>query len=176
MIEGEIFENNPINVTEIPNHDVLVYDPLEPKYLTVNILVTLIVWTIILIVVFALSFQIEWLGLYKYYVMTGVSCLFSILIILEILGFRHKGYALRQRDINYKSGLIFRDITALPFNRVQHCEINEGPLERMFGLSSIKIFTAGGSSSDLEIPGLSKSKAEIIKGFIVKKTASDEEE
>ena len=86
-------------------------------------------------------------------------------------------YALRERDIVYKSGWLWKQMTTAPFNRVQHVSIDQGPIERQFNLSKLKIFTAGGGASDLTIPGLDPTTANDLKEFIVKKTlASDEEQ
>jgi membrane protein YdbS with pleckstrin-like domain len=90
--------------------------------------------------------------------------------------FAIKQYALRKHDVIYTSGWIIRNTTVLPFNRVQHVEIKHGPIDRMFGLSSLKIFTAGGSQSDMVIPGLERERAQRIKELIVNKTGQDEEE
>jgi len=95
-------------------------------------------------------------------------------LVLTALGFKHKAYALRDQDILYKSGLIWRDTTIVPFNRIQHVEIGEGPIERMFGLASLRVFTAGGSKSDLVVPGLNKPDAQTIKGFLAEKISRHE--
>jgi membrane protein YdbS with pleckstrin-like domain len=52
---------------------------------------------------------------------------------------------------------------------VQHAEVSSGPLQRKYGLASLKFFTAGGSSVDLKIDGLSKERAEEIRSFIMEK-------
>ena len=83
-------------------------------------------------------------------------------------GFEIKGFALREKDITYRSGYIFRSVTTIPFNRVQHCEITEGPIERQFGLKKLEVFTAGGQSSDLSIPGLKGEQAQQLKEYITK--------
>jgi membrane protein YdbS with pleckstrin-like domain len=87
-------------------------------------------------------------------------------------GFQHRGYAVRQQDITYKKGWIFRSRTTVPFNRIQHSEINQGPLDRKYGISSLKIFTAGGSTSDLTIPGLPPEEAERLHEFITDQTSA----
>ncbi len=175
-MDNEIFENQQIESSRLPHHEIINYESLEPKYLNTNIITTLIIWFIIMTIIIVVSFFADFIQENRWNILGAISLIFILILILEYFGFKFKGYALRQKDISYKRGLIWREITALPFNRVQHCEINEGPIDRMFGLASIKIFTAGGSSSDLEIPGLSKSNAELIKSFIIKKTAVDEEE
>lgn len=93
-----------------------------------------------------------------------------------IRGYEHKLYALREKDVVYKTGWLWRHMTTVPFNRVQHVSIDQGPVERNFNLSKLKIFTAGGTASDMTIPGLRPETAEFLKEFIVKKTQSDEEE
>jgi len=97
-------------------------------------------------------------------------------IFLSYKSYFYEGYALRQRDVVYKSGMLFRSTIIVPFNRVQHCEINQGPIDRYFGLSELSLFTAGGSSSDLNIPGLSQDTAAKLKQFITNQVAQDEEE
>ena len=87
-----------------------------------------------------------------------------------------KKYALRERDIIYQSGLLWRRYTVLPFNRVQHAEVQQGPVERLFELSKLKIYTAGGSGSDMIISGLPLDRAQNIKHFILHQTSGDEEE
>jgi len=76
----------------------------------------------------------------------------------------------------HRKGVLFKSTTTIPFNRVQHCEISQGPIQRMFNLHTLEIFTAGGGKSDLAIPGLEGDTAQQIKEFIVKKTAIAEEE
>jgi uncharacterized protein len=102
--------------------------------------------------------------------MIGVLILFiGLLFWLGTLGFRKKGYALREKDILYKKGIIATTTTIIPFNRIQHVALHEGVLDRMYDLSELQIYTAGGSSSDLSIVGLPKELAERIKTFLLNK-------
>lgn len=94
--------------------------------------------------------------------------------MIEILGFRIKGYAIRSKDVSYKSGLIFFSMTSVPLNRIQHCEFTQGPLGRLFDLASVKVYTAGGSSSDLTISGLTKQRAQNLRDYITKLSAEYE--
>lgn len=82
-----------------------------------------------------------------------------------------RGYALREQDITYKHGWLFHHQITIPFNRIQHTEINNGPIDRFFNLCELEIYTAGGSSSDLSISGLDPEKAAAMKEYISEKTA-----
>ena len=111
-------------------------------------------------------------------VLIGVPSIFVILFVwrsvLVILGFPKKGYLLRKHDLSYRSGLLFYKLTTIPFNRVQHVEVSQNIIEKSIGLSSVKIFTAGGSVSDLSIPGLLPDKAHQIESFLISNVSTHE--
>jgi membrane protein YdbS with pleckstrin-like domain len=172
------FENEQLNVHSLPSVENLIFQPLEKDYLKVSMIAASI-FSLIFIV--AASVLIYILGedspfLLRVSIGIGALVLASLVLWLTYMGFHFKKYALRQKDIVFQSGYVFRSQTVVPFNRIQHCEINQGPIDRIFDLSSLKIFTAGGSYSDLSIPGLQKFTAEDLKHFIIKQTGIGEEE
>ena len=103
----------------------------------------------------------------------GIAWLVLFIVRFWLIGlnFKRQAYALREFDLLYRKGVIFRHLLAIPFNRVQHCEIKQGPIARAFGLSTLEIYTAGGQSSDLAIPGLPADTAAQLKNFIIQSTA-----
>lgn len=62
---------------------------------------------------------------------------------------------------------------AIPFNRMQHSEVLQGVIDRQFGLARLAVFTAGGSSSDLVIPGLEAEQAYRMREFLGEKVADE---
>lgn len=88
---------------------------------------------------------------------------------------RRKGYALREHDILYHTGVLWQRVTAIPFNRVQHVETTSGILERLFGLASLVVFTAGGSGGDLRIRGLEACAADRLRDYILGRAGSSDE-
>ncbi len=171
------YQNPQIDTGQLPSITNLQYEKLEKTYLYVQLasLSGTFFFLFIIVTVASASMPPEVPDLTAF-LMWGWLLLFIISISFTMMGFRYKMYAMRQRDIIYRSGWFWRSLTVVPFVRVQHVEIAQGPIERQFGLSKLKIYTAGGSSSDLTIPGLSNSRATGMKNFIVGKTAEDEEE
>lgn len=165
------FENENKAINSLPSIEDIEYHPLQKSYLTVSVLASLIFYCIPIIAICILLFigQNEVPNLVMYIGIALVIILFIISLVSKILGFPHKLYGLRTQDIIYKSGLIWRNETIVPFNRIQHVEITQGPLERKFGISKLKVFTAGGSQSDLVIPGLIDQEANRIKSFLIEK-------
>ena len=78
-----------------------------------------------------------------------------------------RGYVVRDKDILYKSGVFWRSVKAVPFNRVQHAVTGSTPLDRRFRLANLTVFTAGGSGGDLRINGLEAETAEWLRVTIV---------
>ncbi len=64
----------------------------------------------------------------------------------------------------------------IPYRRIQHCEVTSGPVEQMFDIASLNIYTAGGGSSDMTIPGLEDQRAATLKAHILRKINTEDEE
>jgi membrane protein YdbS with pleckstrin-like domain len=102
----------------------------------------------------------------------GLILLTGLCITLLVLKrIKWKAYAMRTHDIAYRSGLFWRKVVILPFNRVQHVEVTSGPLQRRFSLATLKFYTAGGSSVDLKIEGLRAEVAEQLRAHILESGA-----
>lgn len=165
------FDNVQIDVASLPKQEDLQFVSLEKSYLQVSIITLFIFWAIIsgLYIIGPKLAEIELPTIVYRAAPLVLATLALLSFLIAVFGFRKKGYALREKDIIYKTGLIWKSMTTIPFNRIQHCEVKEGPIERLFGLSSLHIYTAGGSSSDIDIPGLHPQGAQDIKQFVLKK-------
>lgn len=176
------FSNTQIDFSDIPAIQEIDYQTLQKSYLNVNLVTALIFWTVIAFV-FYLNVFLNWLfadkemeaffDKYMILLLVGFVVVTIARFAIIYIGFYKKGYAVREKDISYKTGLFFKTKTMIPFNRIQHSEVKQGPIERLFGIASLNIFTAGGSSSDLTIPGLTMEKANHLKQFIINRTIAD---
>ena len=172
-------EFNPqISLEEIPKVEDIDFRPLEKSYLKVQLIAnTVLTMILTLIFVGSLVFIPEPMPPILFYIILILFVIRTIWsYISRIKGFRHKAYALRKKDIVYKKGWLWRSLTTAPFNRIQHVRIDRGVIERKMNLAKLKIYTAGGNSSDMTIPGLLREDAQNIKQFIVRQISEDEEE
>lgn len=179
------FTNVQLNPNELPQIEEIIYTPLNSSYRTSSIIGNLIFWFVISTIVgsFLTINKDMFNHLFDNNATTAKMILLGIFLLLVsfsffvvIRGFSQKGFAIREKDISYKSGLFWKTVVNIPFNRVQHAEVKQGPIERFYNLSQLRIFTAGGSSSDLKIPGLLPGQAESLKRLIVNKVSIDEQE
>src|SRR5690606_32762321 len=103
-----------------------------------------------------------------------IFLLFTALLFFSTeLGFKYSGYALREKDIIFRSGWIVRKERIVMLNRIQHVSVQSGPLERAFGLSSVSLYTAGASDADFTIRGIKIETAQQIKEWVSKKLNDD---
>ena len=170
------FKNLPVSVDALPELTPNDFNSIEKAYLRVSLISNSIFFTILLIIGICIIFFNEGLNkdLLTYGIIIGsIGFIWLSNVIYVSRAFPKKQYALRERDIIYTKGLIWFTRTSIPFNRIQHVEVKQGPFERIFKLNSLKIFTAGGHTSDLVIPGLKEEKALQLKEYILGKTAAD---
>lgn len=176
MQVNEEFSNQVVLPDHLPPLEVQEFVELEKKYKRLKLIRVSILLLIALCVFFLLSiFSSDtipikvWIG-----VPIALVSFFGWRFVLVMLSFPKKGYLLREQDVSYRSGLLFYKLTSIPFNRIQHVEVSQNMLEKSFGLSRLKIFTAGGSVSDLSIPGLLPDKAHQIESFLLAKLSTHE--
>ena len=165
------FSNNPIDLTQLPKFEEVQLKGLNPKYITV-LLFNFSLFLILVIGGFSTLFyfkQDAFSNMIWMTVVVGIVLFLAGLVLFTKFSFQKKGYAFREHDAIYKSGLISETTTIIPFNRVQHVALHQGFISRKLGLASVELFTAGGSSSDLEIPGLLLADAQIIKNLVSQK-------
>ena len=55
----------------------------------------------------------------------------------------------------------------MPVRRMQHVDLSRGPIERLFGLATLVVFTAGNEGSAFRVPGLPVELAKELRERIV---------
>ncbi|MFV8369911.1 PH domain-containing protein [Flavobacterium sp. LB2R40] len=167
----ENFTNETIDMRQLPKFEEVIFTNLHPKYLRVVLLnIAIIIGILILVPVLISIFKPELFSGRVWLILGIVIPILSLLIIVfSYIGFQKKGFAFREHDVLFRYGIIATNTIIIPYNRVQHVALHEGLISRYFGLAKIEIFTAGGSSSDIEIPGIKKEQAENIKQLLMGK-------
>jgi membrane protein YdbS with pleckstrin-like domain len=175
-MEQEIFQNTQVDLSQIPSATSVDWQPLQVAYRRILIL-SVISWTAFFVVAITITIPFvnvpQWVPLLAYAL---VALLSALQLFFIAKGFPFKGYALRMHDILYRSGWLYKQQIAVPFNRIQHVDIRQGIFERAFGLSKLNVYTAGGQSSDITIPGLREAEAQRLKEYILRETIQQDEE
>lgn len=172
----ENFTNSVVSPENLPEIEPGKFTGLNRKYLTILYLRILIVFLILAggLIAFV-SLAEETLPEKFIYLIAGVILIIiAYSAVITTLGFPKKGYLIREKDVSFQRGLITYRVTSVPLNRIQHVEVNQGVLGKILQLSSVKIYTAGGTSSDLTIPGVTEPEALKLKAFLSGKISEHE--
>jgi uncharacterized protein len=166
----EEFTNETIDTKQLPRYESVELTSLHKNYWKVLLINNAIIFSIIAIVMIFLWMNIEDSQELSPFLVFGIFLVIvNVSFFLNRISFKKKAYAFRNHDVIYRSGLIATNTMVIPYNRVQHVALHEGFLSRYFGLAKVEIFTAGGSASDIEIPGIAKEEAENIKQLLMGK-------
>jgi hypothetical protein len=76
------------------------------------------------------------------------------------------GWALDNNEIHVAHGVWTQVYTVVPLSRVQHIDVAQGPVERVFGVARLILHTAGTAHAVVVLPGVSRITAEQLRDTI----------
>lgn len=162
------FTNDPIDISLLPQFQEVKLTPLSPKYWKV-VCINMAIFTAItatgmtILLLFNSAIKV-----YSYAIIASYFLLISLMFVLYRKALSRRGFAVREKDIIYRHGLIAISTTIIPFSRIQHIALDEGLFSRMYRLGQLRIFTAGGHSGSLHISGIEIEEARQIKELLMK--------
>lgn len=92
----------------------------------------------------------------------GIAILLVALVLviyLPMKRYRSRGYNMAADRLRVVKGVLFHADTVVPFSRVQHLDVEQGPIERAFGIARLILHTAGTHNSSVVLPGLAHDTA-----------------
>lgn len=98
----------------------------------------------------------------------GIMALIALIGVIVLPGRRYRAWGYRESadELFIRHGLFQRVTTVVPFGRVQHIDISQGPVERSCGVATLSLHTAGTRSAEVSLPGLAREDAERMRDRI----------
>lgn len=84
---------------------------------------------------------------------------FFVAFQLPARQYRHWGYDMGTDRLRIVRGYMFYRDTVVPFGRIQHIDVDQGPIDRRYGLATLTVHTAGNHNSKVALPGLRHADA-----------------
>lgn len=167
-----LFSNQALFITDIPTIEKLEQQPLAAIYARANRIISFLIMLIFVMAALLVKYQSFFeISITNKAILLNTLWLISAFVVLfgfyKFFADVRKFYALRQQDISFTSGVIFKKTVSQPILRIQHVELKRGPIERKIGLATLQVFSAGGAMHTFEIPGLKLDDAESIRQFIL---------
>lgn len=83
------------------------------------------------------------------------------------LVYQHTQWRLNAEGFEIRRGIIWRHRIAIPAARVQHVDVSQGPMQRMYALGKLTIHTAGTKNASIELDGLDHSLALAVRDDLI---------
>ena len=174
MMADEPFSNEPIDVSAIPQLADEDFVSMDPNFLRVSLIGRALFLVFVVVIAGLVLAFVPDVELWMVAVAVGVFLLLTIIsVFLKVLEVRNIGYQVREHDLSYRNGVIVKRVQTVPFVRVQHARMRQGPVQRLFSLATISINSAG---PDIAIPGLSNDNATRLRALVVERAGDLVEE
>ncbi len=170
----EDFFNSRIDVHDLPQLPSDSFEPLAPAYLRSKYVADAVTAAIVVVLALMATAAVRaadgpvWVPLAAAVVMLA---LIGLTAILQTVSVRHLGYLVREHDLSLRQGVIVRVTSTIPYNRVQHVGVDRGPIERLYGLATLQLRSAGGV---IGISGLTTADANRLKELVAARAGMDD--
>lgn len=111
-----------------------------------------------------------------YGVIMGPALLIALFLVIRVPGARYnaRGYQISRDRLRVVRGVLWHSDTIVPFGRVQHIDVDQGPIDRALGIATMTLHTAGTHNASVRLPGLGHELAvqmrEEIRAHIKRET------
>ncbi|MFW5815967.1 MAG: PH domain-containing protein [Wenzhouxiangella sp.] len=168
------FSNRAVDLSTLPDYRAVALNPMARSFAPYGVVTSVLFWlglAAAVLVAPRLPFVDVTVPSGLVVVPLAAAVWFGAVAWLDA---RRRGWALREHDLIYRSGLIWQRTAILPFARIQHVETASGPLERLFGLMRVKCFTAGGMGADLSVEGLDPGSARKVRQHLLEQIRDED--
>lgn len=104
-----------------------------------------------------------WWLLPALYAIVVLSCVW----LIPPARYRALEFGVDEQGIRIQRGIFWKSRVALPRVRVQHSDVSQGPLQRRYGVATLKLYTAGSHYTKIELPGLAHEDALALRDELI---------
>lgn len=104
---------------------------------------------------------------------TAAGFLLGVTIISPPLAYARWRFSVDDELLLARYGIIWIEEKSIPISRLQHVDVLRGPIERLFGLATLVVFTAGTEGAHFRLPGLAVARARQLRDQILAARGDD---
>lgn len=150
------------------------FQTLDPRVTKAD-LIGGILFCLVLVIGLGIGLLITWFNFgfeWPFYAAGTISILLLVASIFHAIfwpniAYKRASYRVDQEGLEIHRGVLVRHQISVPLGRVQHADVSQGPIEQLFGISTLVVHTAGTSNASIELPGLEHQRAIAIRDLIV---------
>jgi membrane protein YdbS with pleckstrin-like domain len=98
-------------------------------------------------------------------IIIGVVMFLALIVIVRLpqRRWQARGYHMSADRLRVVRGIMWYSDTVVPFGRVQHIDVDQGPIERAYGIATLTLHTAGSHNASVQQPGLAHEDAVAMR-------------
>jgi putative membrane protein len=98
-----------------------------------------------------------------FYLLIGVA----VAALAGFVSWRSTSYAVDERGVHFRSGIVSTKATTVPLNRIQGLDTVAGPVQRLFGVVSLQVQSAGGGrKGEIVLEAVGPAAVERIRAAV----------
>ncbi|MBQ3106214.1 MAG: PH domain-containing protein, partial [Eggerthellaceae bacterium] len=96
----------------------------------------------------------------------------ALVMVYQVVSYKHLWYELGEEEFSLYSGIFSKKRVHVPYRRIQSVDQRATLLQRVFGVCSVSIDTAGGSNNKaVQVPYVQKAQAEQLRATLYRYAA-----
>ena len=139
--------------------------PLHPNYRNVVRLMTILAMVPVMIAALVAEGALRDVPGWPTGLIAAAALLIALVLVIRVPSRRYgaRGYDMGTDRLRVVRGIWWHSDTIVPFGRVQHIDVNQGPVERAFGIATLTLHTAGNHNASVHLPGLDEDLAKQMR-------------
>jgi len=89
-------------------------------------------------------------------------------IVLPRRAYEATTYAISPLGLEIRRGIWWKHMIDVPRSRIQHTDVQQGPMARYFGLGKLVVYTAGTEHASVVLDGLEHGRAIQMRDFLLR--------
>ncbi|QDT02839.1 Bacterial membrane flanked domain protein [Rubripirellula lacrimiformis] len=151
------------------------FHPLAPNHLKMDRLlggIAALIACLVLLSTFGL-----WLAIQDHWDLIQAIAAFAVVLIAAVtvwagwiypaLAYRHASWRVNDEGLEIRRGVWWRHWIIVPRSRIQHSDIEQGPLQRRYDLATLVIHTAGTQNASVKLDGITNQSASWLRDNLV---------
>ena len=131
--------------------------PLHPNHVKVTRIVAAL--TAVPFMIGSIVLEVVRLLPFGFFVVPVFVAAAILVLRVPLRRYQARGFDMGADRLRVVRGILFQSDTVVPFGRVQHIDVDQGPLQRTYGIATLTLHTAGSHNASVHLPGLATEDA-----------------
>lgn len=114
-------------------------------------------------------------GQWLWWMVVVLAGVWSTWMVSARVGRRYRSWRYRfgPESLELRRGVWWHVATSVPYHRIQQVDVNQGPIQRRFGMVELRLRTAS-AGTDCSLPGVPQADADELRAWLAVRAERDD--